>query len=38
VPSVDGVELAADVVASSLGDRQVRSALGLAERARRRRV
>ena len=31
VPSVDGVELAADVVAQSLGDPQVRAALGLDE-------
>ena len=31
VPSVDGVELAADVVAPSLGDPQVRAALGLDE-------
>jgi hypothetical protein len=38
VPSVAGVELAADVVASSLGDPQVRAALGLDERARLRRV
>jgi beta-phosphoglucomutase-like phosphatase (HAD superfamily) len=31
VPSVDGLELAADVVAPSLGDPQVRAALGLDE-------
>jgi len=29
VPSVEGVELAADVVAPSLGDPRVRAALGL---------